>query len=165
MRVNLARLVFSQSCSLFLMVVSLRLRIISLMLSFKRRDFALRIHLDGPRQVAFGHGRRDVGDRAHLGGQIGGQLIDVVGQIFPGSGRAGHAGLAAQFAFDTHFARHRGHLIGKRRQRINHAVDRVGQLGDFAFGFDQQFAFQVAVGHRRHDLGNTAHLVGQVRRP
>ncbi len=33
MRVNLARLVFSQSCSLFLSVVSLRLRIISLMLS------------------------------------------------------------------------------------------------------------------------------------
>ena len=33
MRENLARLVFSQSCSLFLSVVSLRLRIISLMLS------------------------------------------------------------------------------------------------------------------------------------
>ena len=33
-RENLARLVFSQSCSLFFSVVSLRLRIISLMLSF-----------------------------------------------------------------------------------------------------------------------------------
>ena len=34
MRLNLARLVFSQSCSLFFCVVSFRLRIISLMLSF-----------------------------------------------------------------------------------------------------------------------------------
>ncbi len=33
MRLNLARFVFSQSCSVFLSVVSLRLRIISLMLS------------------------------------------------------------------------------------------------------------------------------------
>src|SRR5258708_18139826 len=35
MRVNFARFVFSQSCSLFLRVVFLRLRIISLMLSFR----------------------------------------------------------------------------------------------------------------------------------
>ena len=35
MRENFARLVLSQSCSLFLRVVSLRLRIISLMLSLR----------------------------------------------------------------------------------------------------------------------------------
>ena len=35
MRLNLARLVFSQSCSLFLRVVSFRLTIISLMLSLR----------------------------------------------------------------------------------------------------------------------------------
>ena len=44
------------------------------------------------------------------------------------------------------------------------AVDRVGQLGDFALGFEHQFALQIAVGDRGHHLGDTADLGGQVRR-
>ena len=165
MRVNFARLVLSQSCSLFLIVVSFRLRIISLILSLSAATSPLRIDLDGPSQIAFGHGRRDVRDGAHLRGEIRRELIDVIGQIFPRSGSAGHVGLAAEFSFDTDFARHRGHLVGKGRQRIDHAVDRVGQFGDFAFGFDQQFSFQIAIRDRGHDFRDTAHLVGQVDRP
>ena len=69
-------------------------------------DFALRIDLNRTRQIAFRHRRRDVGDRAHLRRQIRGELIDVVGQVAPRAGRAGHVGLAAEFSFDTHFARH-----------------------------------------------------------
>ena len=155
----------SQSCSLFLIVVSFRLRIISLMLSLSAATSPLRIDLNEPRQIAFRHGRRHVRDRAHLRRQIRGELIDVIGQIFPRAGRAGHAGLAAEFSFDTDFARHRGHLVGERRQRIDHAVDRIGQFGDFAFRFDQQFAFQIAVGDSGHDFGDTAHLVRQVATP
>ena len=130
----------------------------------QRRHFALRFDRDRPRQVALGHGGRHFGDGAHLGGQVGGELIDVVRQIAPDAGRARHAGLAAELAFDADFARHGRHLVGERRQRVDHAVDGVGQLGDFALGFEHQFALQVAVGHRGHDFGDAAHLGGQVGR-
>ncbi len=128
----------------------------------ERRDFALRFHRDGTRQVALGHGRRHFGDGAHLGGEIRRELIDVVGKVAPDAGRAGHARLAAQLAFDADFARHRGHLVGERRQRVDHAVDGVGQLGDFALGFEHQLAFQIAVGDGGHHFGDAAHLRGQV---
>ena len=131
---------------------------------FERRDFALRFHRDRPRQIAFGHGRRHFGDRAHLSRQIRRQLIHVVRQIAPDTGRARHARLAAQLAFDTDFARHRGHLIGERRQRVDHSVDRVGQFGDFALGFENQLALQIAVRHRRHHFRDAAHLRGEVGR-
>ena len=138
MRLNLARLVFSQSCSLFLSVVSLRLRIISLMLSLSAATSPGASTLIDSRQVALGHGRGDFGDGTHLVGQVGGQLVHVVGQVFPGTGGPGHLGLAAQLAFDTHLAGHRGHLIGERGQGFDHAVDRVGQFGDFALSFDRR---------------------------
>ena len=70
------------------------------------RDLALRIDLNRPRQIALRHRRRDVGNRAQLRGQIAGELIHVVGQIAPRAGRAGHVGLAAEFSFHAHFARH-----------------------------------------------------------
>ncbi len=85
-------------------------------------------------------------------------------KIAPDSGRARHARLAAQLAFDADFARHGGHLIGERRQRVDHAVDGVGQLRDFALGFEHQFALQIAVGDGRHHFRDTAHLRGQIRR-
>ena len=48
----------------------------------------LATHIDGDlfRQVAVGDGDRDIGDVAHLGGQIAGHRVDVVGQILPGAG-------------------------------------------------------------------------------
>ena len=74
----------------------------------------------------------------------------------------GTLGLTAELAFDTDFAGHRRHLIGERRQRVDHVVDRVGELGDFALRFDRQLPLQVAVGDGGHDLRDAAHLVGQV---
>ena len=109
-----------------------------------------------------GDGGGHVGDGAHLSGQVGGELIDVVGQIAPDAGRARHAGLAAELAFDADFAGHGGHLIGERGQGVDHAVDGVGQLGDFALGFEHQLSLQIAVGHGGHDLGDAANLGGQV---
>ena len=90
---------------------------------FERGDFALRIDADGTGQIALGHGNGDLGDGAHLGGEVGCQLIDVVGQIFPGSGGAWRDGLLAQLAFDTHFAGHAGHFRGKEAELVNHGVD------------------------------------------
>src|SRR5439155_4810365 len=44
-------------------------------------------------QVAPGHGGGDLGDVADLAGQVGGQLVDVVGQVLPGPADALHVGL------------------------------------------------------------------------
>ena len=109
---------------------------------FERRDFALRFHRDGSREIALGDGGGHVGDGADLSGEVGGELIDVVGEIAPDAGGAGHAGLAAQLAFDADFARHGGDLVGEGRQRVDHAVDGVGEFGDFALGFEHQFALR-----------------------
>src|SRR5207245_1756934 len=53
-------------------------------------------------------------------------------------------------------------LIGEGGERVDHAVDGVGQVGDFAFGIDDQFSLQVTVGDGGDDLGDAADLVGQV---
>ena len=74
--------------------------------------------------------------------RLAAKLVDVVGQVAPGAGSAGHVGLSAQLAFDTHFARHGRHLIGEGRQRVGHGVDRVGQLRDFALGFEVSLRFR-----------------------
>ena len=65
------------------------------------RHLALRLDRDGPGEVALGHRRGHVGDGAHLGGQVGGELVHVVGEVAPDAGGARHAGLAAQLAFDA----------------------------------------------------------------
>ena len=129
------------------------------------RHLALRLDRDRARQVALGHRGGDLGDGAHLRGQVGGELVDVLGQVLPGAGGARHLGLAAELAFDAHLARHRGHLVGEGGERVGHAVDGVGERGDFALGFDRELLLQVAVGHRGHDLGDAAHLARSGCRP
>ena len=91
----------------------------------ERGQLALRLHGDVAGEVALGHGRGDVGDGAHLRGEVRGELVDVVRQIAPRSRGARHVGLAAELSFDTDFAGHRGDLVGERRQRVDHVVDRV----------------------------------------
>ena len=73
---------------------------------FELGDLAARVDLDRPRQVALGHRGRDLGDGAHLRRQVGGQQVDVAGQVLPGAGRAGHVRLAAEAALDADLARH-----------------------------------------------------------
>ena len=85
---------------------------------FEIGDFAAGFHLNGSRQVAFGHGGGDFRDGAHLVGQVIGEQVHVAGKILPGSRGAGHVGLSAQPAFHADFARDRGHLIGERSQRV-----------------------------------------------
>ena len=125
-------------------------------------DLAARLDLNRARQVALGHRGRHFGDGAHLVGQVGGEQVDVAGEVLPRAGRAGHVRLAAEPAFDADFARHVGHLLGERRQRVGHVVDRLGERRDFALGLHRQLLAQVAVGHGGHDLDDAAHLVGEV---
>ena len=77
----------------------------------------------------------------------------------------GHSRLSAQFSFDTDLAGDRRHLIGENAKRVRHVVDRFGERGDFAFGFENELLVQVAVGDRGHDLHDAAHLLGEVARP
>ena len=93
---------------------------------------AERLHRDRPGEVALGHRGRHVGDGADLGGQVGGELVHVGGEVAPDARGARHAGLAAQLALDAHLARHVGDLVGEGGQRVGHAVDGVGQGGDLA---------------------------------
>ena len=51
------------------------------------------------------------------------------------------------------------HLVGEGGQRVDHVVDRVGQLRDLALGLEHQLALEVAVGDRGDDPGDAAHLV------
>jgi hypothetical protein len=113
-----------------------------------------------PLVTAVGH----VGDRAHLSGQVGGELVDVLGEVLPRAGGAGHARLAAELAFHTHLARHRGHLVGEGGERVDHRVDGFRELRDLALGLERQLAPQLAVGHRGHHARDAAHLAGEVGR-
>jgi hypothetical protein len=122
------------------------------------------LHRDRPGQVALGHRRGHLGDGAHLRGQVVGQLVDVVGQVAPGAGRARHPGLSAQPALDADLARHRGDLVGEGGQGVDHRVDGVGQRGDLPPGLERELAVEVAARDRRDHPGDAAHLVGQVGR-
>src|SRR5258705_3008014 len=127
-------------------------------------DFAARINLDRTGQVALGHRGGHFGDRAHLRRQVRGEQVDVTGQVLPRTRGARHVGLAAQPAFDAHFARDTGDLVGEGRERLGHVVDGLGESGDFALRFHGKILLQIAVGDRGHDLDDAAHVFGEVGR-
>ena len=127
-------------------------------------DFAARIDLDRSRQIALGDRRRDAADGADLRGQLCGELVDVIGQVFPQTGGARHDGLTAEFAFEAHFARDGRGLIREASERDDHTVDRVGEFGDLAFRFERQLTAKIAVGDAGDDAGDTADLFGEVTR-
>ena len=84
--------------------------------------------------------------------------VDVLGQVAPRAGDALDLGLAAELALGADLARDARDLVGERRQLVDHRVDGVLQLEDLALRVDRDLLRQVAVGHRRRDLGDVAHL-------
>ena len=129
---------------------------------FQLGDFAARLDLNRAGEVALGHGGRDLGDGADLGGEVGGEQVDVAGEILPRAGGAGNVGLTAQPTVDADLARDVRHLIGEGRERVGHVVDGVGERGDLALGLHGEALAQVAVGHGGHHLHDAADLVGEV---
>ena len=128
------------------------------------QHLALGFDRDLARQVALRHRRRDVGDVAHLAGEVAGHRVHGIGQILPRAADARHVGLAAQHAFCSHFARHARHFGCKGRQLVDHDVDRVLELEHLALRFDGDLLRQVAVGDGGRDDGDAAHLAREVRR-
>ena len=128
-------------------------------------DFALHVDRDLARQVAARHRGGHFGDVADLRGEVGGQQVDVVGQVLPGAADAGHHGLAAEPALGADLARHARHFGGERAQLLDHRVQGVLEQQDFAAHVDRDLLRQVAAGDRGRDFGDVADLRGQVRRP
>ena len=88
--------------------------------------------------------------------------VDVVGQVLPGPGDAGHLRLAAELALGADLAGDARHLGGEGVELVDHRVDGVLQLQDFAAHVDGDLARQVAARHGGRHLRDVADLVGEV---
>src|SRR5207248_7469093 len=124
----------------------------------------LDVHRDLLREVALGHGRRHFRDVAHLPGQVRRHEVDRVSEVAPGAGHVADVGLAAEPALGADLAGDAGHLRGEAGELIDHRVDRVFQLEDFAPHVHGDLLGQVAYGDAGRHVGDVAHLAGEVRR-
>src|SRR5205807_4966780 len=95
-------------------------------------DLAADVDGDLLGQVAIGDRGRDLGDVAHLGGQVAGHGVDVVGEVLPDPGDVAHLGLAAQLALAADLASHAGDLRGEGVELGDADVGGVVQLEDRA---------------------------------
>src|SRR5205085_831885 len=68
---------------------------------------------------------------------------------------------ATQLSFRTYLEGDARHLRRERPQLIDHRVDGVLEFEDFALDVDGDLLGQVAVGDRRRNLGDVAHLPSQ----
>src|SRR5262245_14180644 len=126
-------------------------------------NFTFDVDGDFSGQVALGDGGGHVGNVAHLAGEVRRHRVDVVGEILPSAGDAGHGGLSAQFPFGADFARDAAHFRGEPVQLVDHRVDGVLQLVNFTFDVDGDLSREVAAGDGGGDVGDVPDLTGEVR--
>src|SRR5262249_54381444 len=107
---------------------------------FQLEDLAFDVDGDLLGKVAVGDGGGHLGDVAHLAGEVRCHRVDVVGQVRPDAGDAGHLGLSAELAFGADFAGYAAHLGGEAVQLIDHRVDGDLQLEDFPAHVDCDLA-------------------------
>ncbi len=125
-------------------------------------NFALHVHGDLAGEVAAGDGGGDFGDVADLSGEVAGHGVDGVGEVLPGSGHAGHVGLAAKPAFAADLAGHAGDFAGEGVELVHHGVDGFFQQKNFAADVDRDLLGKVAAGDGSGNVRDVADLVGQV---
>ena len=94
--------------------------------------------------------------------RLRGHEVDVVGEVLPGAGDAGDVGLAAELAFGADFAGHAGDFAGEGVELVDHRVDGVFELENFALHVDGDLAGKVAAGDGGGDFGDVADLGGEV---
>ena len=80
---------------------------------FQLQDFAADVDRNFLREIAVRNSGCDFGDISDLAGEVAGHEVDVVGEIFPGSGDTGDLRLAAEFAVGAHFAGYTGDFSSK----------------------------------------------------
>src|SRR5207247_181333 len=129
---------------------------------FQFENFAAHVHRDLLREVAVGDRGRHFRDVSNLRRQVARHRVDALGQILPGAGDAAHVGLAVPPASGTRPARDARHFGCECIELVDHGVDGVLQLQDFAAHVYRDLAREVAAGDRGSDVGDVAHLCGQV---
>ena len=132
--------------------------------AFQLENFAFYIHGDFFRQVTLGDCGGDLGNIAHLSGQVRRHRIYVVSQTLPCPGHTGHLRLSTQPAVGADFARYPCHFRGKAVELIHHGINGAFQFENFAFHIHGNFFRQITFGHRSGDLGDIAHLSSEIRR-
>src|SRR5207249_10290214 len=98
-------------------------------------------------QVALVHRGRHLGDVAHVGREVAGHEIHVVGEVFPDADDTADLRLAAQLAFGPDLARHTRDFRGEAVELIDHDVDRVLQFGDLTVDIDCDLLGDVPAGN------------------
>ncbi len=162
MRVNRSRLVFSQSCSVFWRVVSRRLRIISLSLSFSTATSPLastptcRVRSPSVTAVATSAIARTWLVR------LAASWLTLSVRSFQTPGDLGRLRLPAELALDADLARDARDLGGEAVELIDHRVDGVLQLEELALDVGGDLLAQIAVGDGGRHLGDVADLAGEV---
>ena len=132
------------------------------MVFLSSENLSFDVHRDLARKIAARDRGRHLGDVAHLRREIGGEQVDVVGQVLPGTGDARHDRLSAEATFRADLARNARHLRRKRAELIDHRIDRFLELQDLAAHVDGDLLRQVAARHRDGDLRDIAHLGRQI---
>ena len=125
---------------------------------FQLENFPSHIHGDLARQVAARHGGRHIGDVAHLGREIGGHGVNVIGEIFPRSGYAAHLSLPTQLALGSDFPGHAGDFGGEGIELIHHGVNGLLQLENLASHIHGDLARKIAACDGGCNVGDIAHL-------
>ena len=125
------------------------------------QDLAADVDRDLLGEVAIGHRDRDLGDVANLAGQIVGHRVHALGQVLPDARHLRHLGLAAELAFGADLAGDARHLGGEHAELLDHRVDDVGRLQEFAaqrpsFDVELDGLQQVALRHGGDGARNLA---------
>ena len=89
-------------------------------------------------------------------------LLTLSVRSFQTPGHALHLRLAAQPALGADLAGDAGHFGGEAVELVDHRVDGVLELEDLALDVDGDLLGEVAVGDGGGDLGDVAHLAGEV---
>ena len=162
MRVKRSRFVFNQSCSTFCLVVSRRLRIISLSLSFRTATSPLastrtcRVRSPSVTAVATSAMARTWLVR------LAASWLTLSVRSFQTPPTSFDCAWPPSLPSTPDLAGDSRHLAGERVQLIDHRVDGVLQLEELALDVDRDLLAQVAVGDRGGHLGDVSHLSGQV---
>src|SRR5262249_14918943 len=109
------------------------------------QNFASHVHRDLSRQVAISDSGGYSGEVPDLSRQVPGHRVDAVGEVLPHATDSLDFGLATQFTFRSDLAGNTRDFRRKGVQLVDHRVDRILQLQDFALHVHCDLSRQVTV--------------------